>query len=67
MEPIVLRVAEVAPLLGVSRSKAYELVARGEIPSVRIGGSVRVPLAELRTSIAKRVADSSADTTGAAA
>lgn len=54
MEPILLRVSEVAPLLGVSRSKAYELVARGEIPSVRIGGLMRVPLADLRRSIAER-------------
>lgn len=58
MEPILLRVAEVAPLLGVSRSKAYEMVARGAIPSIKIsGGSVRVPVAELRAWVAKQAVD----------
>jgi excisionase family DNA binding protein len=43
-EPILLRVAEAARLLAVSRSKAYEMVATGAIPGViRLdGGSVRV-------------------------
>ena len=37
-----LKVPEVAQLLRVARSRAYELVADGEIPAVRIGCSVRV-------------------------
>ena len=52
MEPILLRVSEVGPLLGVSRSKAYELIAGGQIPCVRLGNSLRVPLAELRAWVA---------------
>ncbi len=42
-----LKVPEVASLLRVARSRAYELVAEGEIPSVRIGRSVRVSRREL--------------------
>ena len=43
-----LRLAAVAELLSISKTKAYELVASGEIPSVRLGRSVRVPLKALR-------------------
>ena len=42
-----LKVPEVAQILRIARSRAYELVAGGEIPSVRIGRSVRVKRAEL--------------------
>lgn len=38
-----LTVEEAAALLGLSRSKAYDAVRQGQIPSVRFGGSVRVP------------------------
>ncbi len=43
-----MRPGEVADLLGVSRSKAYSLIASGRIPSIRITGSVRVPATELQ-------------------
>lgn len=39
---LLLRVREAAELMGVSRSKAYELVASGEWPSFRLGSSRRV-------------------------
>ncbi len=42
-----LKVPEVAELLRVARSRAYELVADGEIPAVKIGRSVRVSRKEL--------------------
>lgn len=42
-QPIMLRPAEVAALLALSRSEVYRMIERGEIPSVRIGRSVRVP------------------------
>jgi excisionase family DNA binding protein len=42
-EPVLLRPAEAAALLGVSRSKLYQLIVANEIPSVRLTGSVRVP------------------------
>lgn len=40
--PILVSVEEAARLLGLSRGKAYELAARGELPVVRFGRSVRV-------------------------
>jgi excisionase family DNA binding protein len=42
-----LKVPEVAEVLSIVRSRAYELVGSGEIPSVRIGRSVRVSREEL--------------------
>lgn len=42
-----MKVPEVAEELRIARSRAYELVANGKIPSVRIGRSVRVNRREL--------------------
>ncbi len=43
-----LKVPEVAKELRVPRSRAYELVAKGELPAVRIGErTIRVHRAEL--------------------
>jgi excisionase family DNA binding protein len=44
---ILLRVAAAAPLLSVSRSTVYQLIAKGEIPIIRIGSSIRIPRAAL--------------------
>jgi excisionase family DNA binding protein len=46
-----LRPGEVAVALGIGRSKVYSLLATGVIPSVRVGGSVRVPVEALRAWI----------------
>lgn len=45
--PQVLKVREVAAILRISLSQAYELVAQGTIPSVRLGKVIRVPRAAL--------------------
>ena len=47
--PILLRLREAATLLGVSVSTVEELVARGDLPVVRIGKCVRVRRDELQT------------------
>ena len=36
------RVGEVAQLLALSRSKVYDLIARGELESVKVGSARRV-------------------------
>ena len=51
--PLLLRVEEAARLLSVGRSKAYELIAAGELESVTIGRSRRVPLDALRAFVAR--------------
>jgi excisionase family DNA binding protein len=54
-ERMMLRPAEAAEAIGVSRSKVYELIAGGEIPSVRVGGCIRVPVAALREWIDRQL------------
>jgi len=41
--PLTLSVSDAAHRLGTSRAFAYELVARGELPSLRLGRRVVVP------------------------
>ena len=43
----VLSVPEAAALLGIGRNTAYEAVRRGEIPTVRIGKRILVPVSAL--------------------
>jgi excisionase family DNA binding protein len=45
--PLLLTVPEAAATLRISRAQAYILIARGELESVRIGASRRVPAAAL--------------------
>jgi excisionase family DNA binding protein len=42
---LLLTVNEAAALLGIKRTKLYELLAAGSLASVRIGTSRRVPVA----------------------
>lgn len=48
MEKLLLKPSEVAQILGIGRSLIYELIARGEIPSVRLGRCIRVPTESLQ-------------------
>ena len=42
-----LPVADVQQILGIGRTKAYELVATGEVDAARIGRAVRIKRASL--------------------
>ena len=48
MEKLLLNPSEVTKILGIGRSLVYELIARKEIPSVRIGRCIRVPSESLQ-------------------
>jgi excisionase family DNA binding protein len=56
MDRLLLRPTEAAEVIGLGRSKIYELLATGELPSIRIGSSVRVPVDALRAWIDKQLA-----------
>jgi len=51
MEKMCLSVTETAKELGISRSRAYELVQEGWIPSVRCGQRILIP----RRALEKRL------------
>jgi excisionase family DNA binding protein len=48
---LTLTVEEAGTLLGISRTLAYELVRRGEIPSLRLGRRVVVPVHALELMV----------------
>ena len=54
--PLVYAVPETAHLLGVSRAFAYELVRRGELPSLRLGRRVVVPRRAVEELLRRRQA-----------
>ena len=45
---------EVARLLGIGRTKTFQLIASGELPSIRLGRCVRVPTAALYSWISSK-------------
>ena len=64
LEPLLLSVEEAAEVLRLGRSTLYELIASGEIPSLTIGRSRRVPLAALKEWVAARTAAQATDASG---
>ena len=51
-EKLTLTVDETAKCLGIGRNSAYEAIARGEIPVVRVGKRLLVPKAALERLLA---------------
>ncbi len=47
MDTLLLRIEDAARRLSLGRSKTYELVQSGDLPVVRIGKAVRIPVAGL--------------------
>jgi excisionase family DNA binding protein len=56
-ERLLYRPTEAADLIAVSRARVYQLIAEGVIPSIRLGGSIRVPADALKAWVAQRVQD----------
>jgi len=54
MDKLLLKPMEVAEMLGLGRSRTYEMLAVGELPSIRIGKSIRIPVKDLDEWIAER-------------
>ena len=64
MDALLLKPSDVVRLLGISRSKIYQLIAENKLPIVQVDGSRRVPLAALRDWIAERTDWPAATTKG---
>jgi len=56
MERMLLSPSEVAEVLGIGRSRVYEFLAAGTLPSIRLGRSIRIPAEQLREWIEQRAA-----------
>ena len=54
---LLVRPESAARTLQVSRATLYELLRRGEIPSVRIGRARRVPIAALQAYVERLEAE----------
>ena len=52
MDKLLLTTLEAATVLGISRSKLYELLASGQLPSVHIGACRRVPAEAVHSFVA---------------
>lgn len=50
---MLLKVAEVAEILNISRSQVYQLMQKGEIPTIKINRSIRVRPCDLEEYIQK--------------
>lgn len=48
LEPMTVRIPTAIKLTGIGRSKLYQLVASGEIETVKVGASTLVSVASLR-------------------
>ena len=58
MERLLYRVDEAAGLIGIGRTKTYELVASGQLRSVLIGRARRIPADALAEFVESLAADS---------
>ena len=54
LEPFSVRIPVAVQLTGIGRSKLYELIAAGEVETVKVGASTLVTVASLRSLIQKR-------------
>lgn len=59
--PLLIDSRGLAQLLGIGRTKAYELMVRGRVPTVRIGRCVRVPKEALEAWIRANTATARSD------
>jgi excisionase family DNA binding protein len=52
---LLLRAEEVAELLGIGRSKVWQMIWSGELPVIRMGKLVRIPRSRLEAWIESNV------------
>ena len=67
MSSLLLTPEEAASELRIGRSRMYELIKRGDVVSVRVGGSRRVVRASLNAYVRRLLAEQSAGPAGDAA
>lgn len=50
-EPLAVRIPEACRMIGIGRSKLYELIAEGAVHVVKIGSITVIPVTQLRALI----------------
>ncbi len=53
-DPICVRVNDAARMIGIGRTKLYELIAAGEVETVKLGKSTRITTASLHDLIRRQ-------------
>ena len=56
VEPICVRVNDAARMIGIGRTKLYELISSGELETVKIGKATRITTASLHRLVERRLA-----------
>src|SRR5258708_5721693 len=56
IEPLFFTIPQVAAMLGLGRSKIYDLIRDEGLPTAKFGTAVRVPAAELKDWVKQRIA-----------
>jgi excisionase family DNA binding protein len=56
VEPLLLTIPQVSAMLGLGRSKVYELIRDEGLPTARFGTAIRVPAEELKEWVKRRIA-----------
>ena len=56
IEPITVRIPDACRMLGIRRSKLYELIAEGEIRTLKLGSATLVPVEGIK-ALVRRLED----------
>ncbi len=56
IDPLFFTIPQVAAMLGLGRSKVYDLIREEGLPTTKFGTAVRVPAEELKAWLKQRIA-----------
>ena len=54
VEPICVKVNEAARMIGVGRTKLYEMIATGDVEAIKLGKSTRITTASLKKLVMRQ-------------
>jgi excisionase family DNA binding protein len=54
VEPICVKINDAARMIGIGRTKLYELISTGEVETVKIGKATRITTASLHEFVRRR-------------
>jgi excisionase family DNA binding protein len=56
VEPLLLTIPQVAALLGLGRTKVYDLIEHEGLPTIKLGTARRIPRQALEVWLTRRIA-----------